>query len=71
MFRKGVRALRIVLVPDGTTWRISRAIADSQTVHIALPGRSANFLHVIDVPPLSGLVVVLRPRRRAVHSAEL
>ncbi|WP_155060477.1 hypothetical protein [Streptomyces blattellae] len=57
-------ALRIMRVPDGSARRIRRAIADGQDVRIVIPGRSANIRHVVDVPPLSGLAIVLRPPHR-------
>jgi hypothetical protein len=52
-------------VPDGAFRRIKRALAEGEDVHIIVHGDDgARFLRVIDIPPLSGLAVVVRPRRR-------
>ncbi|MER5215415.1 hypothetical protein ABT063_33930 [Streptomyces sp. NPDC002838] len=63
--RKEDWALRITRVPDGTFRRIRKALADGEDVHIVVPGHNgASFVRVIDIPPFSGLAVVVRPRRR-------
>ncbi|MDH6629056.1 hypothetical protein M2271_006891 [Streptomyces sp. LBL] len=63
--RKEDWALRITRIPDGTFRRIRKALADGEDVHLVVPGHNgASFVRVIDIPPLSGLAVVARPRRR-------
>lgn len=63
--RKEDWALRIRRVPDGAFRRIKRALTEGEDVHIIVPGDDgARLLRVIDIPPLSGLAVVVRPRLR-------
>ncbi|WP_181647132.1 hypothetical protein [Streptomyces sp. WAC00263] len=63
--RKEDWALRITRVPDGTFRRIRKALAEGEDVHLVVPGHNgASFVRVIDIPPLSGLAIVVRPRRR-------
>lgn len=63
--RKEDWALRVRRVPDGAFRRVKGALAEGEVVHIVVPGDGGGrFLRVIDIPPFSGLAVVVRPRRR-------
>ncbi|MFD6658262.1 hypothetical protein [Streptomyces sp. NPDC058874] len=63
-FSKEDRVPGVRRVPDGAIRTTKRAIAAGEEVHIVVSRRDrTNTLRVIDIPPLSSLAFVMRPRR--------